>query len=178
MPPGASALTVPPAGSYNQSMETGFCSFSGHRSLPREAEPQLRRLLRRKIEEQAEAGRKGFLCGGAVGFDTLAAEAVLSLRTRLPELTLTLALPCPDHDRRWSGELRARFAAIREAADEIILVSPEYHRYCMLQRNRFLVDHSSFLICYLTQASGGTAYTAGYALKKGIPVVNLAAELE
>ena len=159
-------------------METAFCSFSGHRSLPREAAPRLRELLAREIRAQADTGCSGFLCGGALGFDTLAAETVLSVRSRCPEITLTLALPCPGQHLRWPLAAQRRFNDILEEADEVVYVSPEYHRYCMLQRNRFLVDHSGLLICYLTQERGGTAYTVSYALKQGIPVRNLATELD
>ncbi len=159
-------------------MENGFCAFSGHRSLPREEIPRLRELLCREIGAQADAGRFGFLCGGAMGFDTLAAEAVLSTRARRPEITLTLALPCPGQHLRWPAAAQRRFTEILEQADEVVYVSPEYHRFCMLQRNRFLVDHSGLLICYLTQERGGTAYTVSYALKQGVPVTNLAMETE
>ena len=159
-------------------MELAFCAFSGHRSLPHAAEEQLPRLLRQKIAQLAEEGYTGFLCGGAMGFDTLAAEAVLAVRVRRPELTLTLALPCPEQDRAWPERERARFRRILEAADEAILVSPEYHRFCMMQRNRFLVDHSRMLVCYLTGDKGGTAATVRYALKQGRDVVNLALDVE
>ncbi len=158
-------------------METGFCSFSGHRSLPWEEVPQLRELLRRKIKALAEDGLTGFLCGGAMGFDTLAAEAVLGVRAGNPEISLTLALPCPDQHLRWPERAQRRFEEVLREADEVIYVSPEYHRYCMLQRNRFLVDHSSLLITYLTRESGGTAYTVRYALKQGVPVINLAMDI-
>jgi len=155
-----------------------FCAFSGHRSLPAAAGEQLPRLLRQKIVSLAEEGYTGFLCGGAMGFDTLAAEAVISVRRRYPALTLTLALPCPEQDRAWPESARLRFRSIREAADEAILVSPEYHRYCMMQRNRFLVDHSRLLVCYLTDDKGGTAATVRYALKCARPVVNLALDVK
>ena len=48
----------------------------------------------------------------------------------------------------------------------------------MMQRNRFLVDHSRMLICYLTGERGGTAATVRYALKQKLPVVNLALEMD
>ena len=83
-----------------------FCAFSGHRSLPAAAGEQLPRLLRQKIVSLAEEGYTGFLCGGAMGFDTLAAEAVISVRRRYPALTLTLALPCPEQDRAWPESAR------------------------------------------------------------------------
>ncbi len=156
--------------------DISYCAFSGHRSLPPEAVPRLWELLLRNIGEQADSGRVGFLCGGALGFDTLAAQAVIRVRARRPELRLVLALPCPDQHRRWKEEDRRRFEAIRLAADKVICVSPEYRPGCMQKRNRFMVDHSGLLLCYLTQEKGGTAYTVGYALRSGIPVVNLAVD--
>ena len=159
-------------------MNNKICSFSGHRAIPSAIEPQLRFLLRQRIAALAAAGCTGFLCGGAVGFDTLAAEEVLAERILRPEVTLSLALPCPNQDRSWSAAARRRFRRILDEADETILVSREYHRFCMQQRNRFMVDHSSRLICYLTEESGGTAFTVRYALKAGIPVENLAMNLK
>ncbi len=159
-------------------MENAICAFSGHRSLPPSAEEQLRRLLLQRIDALAEEGYTGFICGGAIGFDTLAAEAVIAARARRPALTLTLAIPCPEQDRGWSEQQRARYRAALEAADETVLVSPAYHRYCMMQRNRYMVDHSRLLVCYLTSDKGGTAATVRYALRRKLPVVNLALDME
>ena len=148
--------------------ENTFCAFSGHRSLPAAAGEQLPRLLRQKIVSLAEEGYTGFLCGGAMGFDTLAAEAVISVRRRYPALTLTLALPCPEQDRAWPESARLRFRSIREAADEAILVSPEYHRYCMMQRNRYMVDRASLLLACFDGLPGGTMKTILYAERSGV----------
>ena len=158
-------------------METTFCAFSGHRAIPAEDETPLRRLLRERIAALAAEGTGGFLCGGAVGFDMLAAEAVLEARSRFPAITLSLALPYREQSRSWPEREKRRYAAILDAADEIVYVSETYTRFCMMQRNRYLVDHSGLLLCYLTGMTGGTAYTVKYALQKGVPVENLAMNL-
>ena len=44
----------------------------------------------------------------------------------------------------------------------------------MHKRNRHLVDNSSACICYLTEESGGTAYTVEYVRKSNLIVINLA----
>ena len=45
----------------------------------------------------------------------------------------------------------------------------------MIERNRYMVDHSDICNCYYcTDGKGGTAYTVRYAEKKEIPIVNLA----
>lgn len=63
---------------------------------------------------------------------------------------------------------------IKTQADKIVYTSQEYTRGCMHKRNRHLVDNSSVCICYLTEPSGGTAYTVNYALRNGKSVINIA----
>ena len=43
----------------------------------------------------------------------------------------------------------------------------------MFERNRKLVDMSTYCICYLTKATGGTAYTVKYAKKKNLQIINI-----
>jgi uncharacterized phage-like protein YoqJ len=154
-----------------------ICCFSGHRNIERSLLPILKRQLRETAEELVLCGIQGFICGGAVGFDTLAAETVLELRARRPELILTLALPFKGQSSRWTGENKRRYERIREMADEVIFVSEEYSPYCMQKRNRFMVEHSGVCVCYLTSAGGGTAYTVSYALSAGLRVINLAMKM-
>ena len=55
-----------------------------------------------------------------------------------------------------------------EQADSVVYVSREYHKSCMLERNRFLVDHAQILLAvYNGEYRGGTAATVRYARKMG-----------
>ena len=151
------------------------CCFTGHRKIPQARLPLLRERLentvRRLIEER---GTVNFIAGGALGFDTLAAECVLSLKKEYPKINLLLALPCPEQDTRWRKEDRERYAKILSECDKYIYISERYTPSCMHERNRFLVDHSSFCIAYRQEGKqGGTAYTLEYAKQKAIPYVNL-----
>lgn len=56
----------------------------------------------------------------------------------------------------------------------MVYTSQEYHRGCLFQRNRYLVDHSAYCVCYLLQERTGTSYTAQYAREQGLEVRNLA----
>ena len=68
----------------------------------------------------------------------------------------------------------ALYENILNRSDYYFYVSQSYHRGCMQQRNRRLVDDSELCVAYCTQATGGTAYTVQYAEKKGVKVRNLA----
>ena len=67
-----------------------------------------------------------------------------------------------------------RYEDIKSKADKIVYTSKEYTPYCMLKRNRHLVDYSTKCICYLTENKGGTAYTIDYARKQNVSVINIA----
>lgn len=104
----------------------------------------------------------------------MAAQAVLHLKAEFSHIKLILVLPCKNQADRWSRKDRIIYEDIKHRADKVVYISDYYTRECMLQRNRHLVDCSSFCICYLTRNSGGTAYTVNYAKGKAVPIVNLA----
>lgn len=56
-------------------------------------------------------------------------------------------------------------------ADEVVNVADDYYDGCMMDRNVFMVDNSSRLICYLNYGHGGTYSTVKYAAESGIEVV-------
>lgn len=147
--------------------------FTGHRKIPPEQVGALSRRLKRTLIELIENGALYFGAGGALGFDTLAAQAVLDLRYEYPQIKLILVLPCLSQTRGWSVHDIEIYDDIKSKADKIVYTSQEYTRGCMHKRNRHLVDNSSICICYLTESSGGTAYTVEYALKNNLTVINL-----
>ena len=156
------------------------CCFTGHRLIAGEELPALQERLREEIIRLAGEGIDTFLAGGALGFDTLAAQEVLSLRkTELPEIHLVLVLPCLGQESRWDSESIQLYHSLIRQADETIYTGDVYSEGCMHTRNRYLVNHSSHCLCYLKDtAQGGTAYTVRYAKKQGLEIRNLAEETE
>lgn len=153
------------------------CCFTGHRILPLQQKPLLREGLRREIIRLSDRGINIFLAGGALGFDTLAAQTVLELRgEELPQIGLVLVLPCLGQERLWNERDQQLYHELIRQANETIYTGDVYSRECMFVRNRYLVDHSSHCICYLTNDRGGTAYTVRYAEKQGLQICNLALE--
>lgn len=150
--------------------------FTGHRRLTRQEAAMLAARLDMVLEALFHRGYRRFVCGGALGFDTLAAEQVLQLQARHPEVQLVMALPCGNQAQRWSQEDGRRYERILYAADETHVLSPVYYDGCMMVRNRFMVDHSSLCVCYLCHMKGGTMSTVAYALRERLPVLNVAME--
>ena len=158
----------------NERNETGCC-FTGHRIIPEDIRVSLIDRLKNGVDYlYTHMNIKIFYAGGALGFDTIAAEAVIERRKEHPDIRLVIVSPCKDQDKLWGIKDRTRYYQIKRAADDVIYLSEHYYRGCMHQRNRYLVDHSAACICYLTADTGGTAYTVGYAQSKGLKIFNLA----
>lgn len=113
------------------------------------------------------------MCFGALGFDTLAAQFVLSLKKQYPHIKLILVLPCITQTKVWSKNDIAIYDEIKSHADKVVYTSHDYFRGCMFKKNRHLVDCSSVCIAYLTQEKGGTAYTVNYVKEHGSTVLNI-----
>ena len=75
---------------------------------------------------------------------------------------------------RWSASAREIYFSIIEQADEVVYVSQEYREGCMLERNRYMVNHAACLLAvYNGEWRGGTAMTVRYARKLGRKIIIL-----
>ena len=148
--------------------------FTGHRKIPLVQLHTLKKRLRNEIISLVGQDYRYFGAGGALGFDTIAAQAVLDVKRDHPQVRLILVLPCLSQADRWSDNDKAVYEEIKDKADKVVYTSQEYTKDCMFKRNRHLVDGSSVCICYLTEQTGGTAYTVKYAKKNNLRVINLA----
>lgn len=150
--------------------------FTGHRQIPAEEEEKIRIQIDKIIVDLMTQGIEYYAAGGALGFDTMAAQAVLRAKQKYPNIRLVLILPFPEHGKRWSEYNRKVYEEIKAQADEIEYASEHYTRFCMFVRNRRLVERACVCVAYQTKDTGGTAYTVKYAHSQGLRIINLAHE--
>lgn len=148
--------------------------FTGHRNIPPECISGVSERLNEQVIKLIEDGYRFFGAGGALGFDTIAAQTIIKLREQFPHIRLILVLPCLSQAASWSTKDQEIYEEIKQRADKIVFTSEHYFRGCMQKRNRHLVDNSSICVCYLTENTGGTAYTVRYAQTKGLRIENIA----
>ena len=152
------------------------CCFTGHRILSAEEKAtiaeNLRPLLRHLIDNE---GFSCFLAGGALGFDTIAAQTVLALKEDYPHIRLRLVLPCSDQDSKWRAGERQTYRSILAQADHVEYIADRYVPGCMQARNRALVEQSSCCICALRRnaVASGTEFTVKLAEEKRLSIYNL-----
>lgn len=149
------------------------CCFTGHRVLPPEDLAVLPQVLSRCIADLAEMGLHTYVTGGALGFDTLASEAVLAAKSKFPQLRLVVVAPHANQTAGWSRENVLRYERIRDAADSFVILQTAYTPGCMQRRNRQLVDQSCLCLAYCSHRPSGAGNTIDYALREGLMVVDL-----
>ncbi len=154
--------------------------FTGHRSqkLPwrfNEKDERCKAMkitLRWEIEKAIHRGYKTFLCGMALGFDTICAETVIELKKDYPDIQLIGAIPCRTQDSKWAEKDKLRYRELLQKLDGIRCIYDEYiGTECMLERNCYMVNNSSLMIALFNGQAGGTKSTIDYAKKQWLEIV-------
>lgn len=159
------------------------CCFTGHRpnSLPFGYDEtdrrcvKLRKILKKQIEYLIkECGVEHFITGMALGVDLICAEIVIELKKKYPYITLESAIPCETQPVRWSEPQRDRYFHIAELCDKETLLQHHYDKYCMMKRNKYMVDSSEYVLAVWNGSPSGTANTVRYAreCEKKVIIVN------
>ena len=131
--------------------------------------------LTEQLNTLINEGCRTFYCGMAMGFDIIAAEAVLTLSTIYPsfDIKLIAVVPFIEQSASFSDEWLKRYNNVLAACDETVLISDNYYPACYMKRNYYMVDNSDFVLTFYSGKSGGTARTVKYAESKGRKVINL-----
>lgn len=156
--------------------------FSGHRTkkLPQSPDKlcELEQKVYFEIDKAVNDGFDTFIMGACEGFDLICARQVI-IRQKVIKLgdphkiKLIAAIPYEEQAKDWTENLRDIYYNTLAQCDETIMVNIRYKRGCYFERNRFMVDNSSRLICYCNNEISGTKYTLDYAKKQGLEIINL-----
>lgn len=155
-------------------MNADTCCFTGHRRLPIKKIQRILMNLDREIEKCIAEGVTTFLCGGALGFDQIAASLIIAKKEMGRKIRLVFVLPCKNQDKLWNTKEKTFYKSLLKEVDDIIYVSENYDISCMSKRNYYMVEHSAYCICALLRGKSETGQTVRYAHEKGLTVINIA----
>lgn len=152
------------------------CCFTGHRTLLNYDELKIK--VYNTLVKLVDDGYTDFYAGGAIGWDTLCAQAVIALRDKEHKpIALHLVLPCPKEAQtsKWTTEQIQLYDMILSKADSVEIMSRSYSRECMKVRNQRLIDDTDLCLCYYndTRYATGTGQTVRMAERKGMDIINL-----
>lgn len=161
-------------------MSNNICAFTGHHPsrFPWHYDESnndcisLKEILASEIMRLADTGVTQFLSGMSEGVDTWSSVIVLALREKNQKIKLHCILPCKTQADNWSSTSQALYRSILEQADSIIYVSRDYHKKCMMEHNKFMVNHADILLAVCRKIPrSGTEATINYAKKMSREII-------
>ena len=133
------------------------CFFIGHREAPETLMGELTAEVERHI---IEYGVTDFVVGRYGRFDPLAAKCVKAAKKRRPEVTLTLLLPYHPYDRPTPTPPGFDGTFYPPGMETV----PK--RAAIIRANRYMVEHSEYLIAYAWHPASNARELVEYAQKR------------
>lgn len=141
------------------------CTFFGHRECYR-LDSQ---VLRQAIEELITQGVDTFYVGNQGQFDSMVYSYLKQFRKEHPYIRLCVVL----------AYLPTEKCEYDDMADTMYPEIEGHPKFAIEQRNRWMIDHSDYCICYINHTWGGAYKFAQLAKRYGKTVINLgSAKLE
>ena len=145
--------------------------FTGHRTIkgeysPRGHWPAVYARTVQLVSALAKTGYTEFISGGALGFDQIAAHAVIAHKTAGWQVDLTMALPFPGFEGKWRPESKSELKVIVNQATTMLYVNEgNYAPWKMQKRNEWMVDNAVLVIAlYGPDKPGGTLNCLNYTM--------------
>lgn len=148
------------------------CTFAGHRHIWLPIRSELREKIEAVIDEH---GVRHFYVGDNGDFDRMCAETIHEIKKSRDNLTLTLVLPSM---MQRVNNLGAYYAY--DYDDVLIpdISDRERSKHAITLRNRWMIDHSAFVISHLRNGYGLAWNMTRYALSQEKQIVFVAEEEE
>ena len=138
-------------------MQCKSCFFIGHR----EAGPEILPALEAAIEKHiSEYGVTEFIVGHYGGFDRLAARAVISAKKCHPEIRLLMLIPYHPAERPVETPPGFDGTFYPPGMESVP------RRFAIVRANRYVVDHTDFLIAYAWHPASNAKDLLEYARKR------------
>ncbi len=142
-------------------------AVSGHRNLSYGINKD---IVEKTFLSLIERGFDTFLVGMAIGFDTLCFNILSELRNKY-DIKIIACIPCLDQSLKFSESSKTEYTEMLKISDDKVLISLNYTKNCMLDRNVYMVNNSSVLVAYIRENKGGTYFTVNYAKNENKEII-------
>ena len=149
------------------------CCFAGHNmAYGDDIKNKIKETAKMLIEEE---NVKHFLVGNYGGFDGGSAAVIRELKKTCTAITLELVIP---YVTKCINDCKEMYYGNYDSIVMADIPASTPARYRIIKANKYMIDKSDFLICYISHSWGGAAETFRYAgRKKHIKIFNLAGNI-
>ena len=140
------------------------CFFIGHREATEEVLPALINAVEQHI---VEYGVKEFFVGTHGGFDRLAAKTVIEAKKRHIDVTLAMLLPYHPAERPVAPPPGFDYTFYPPDMEK----TPR--KFAIVQANRYMVEHTDYLIAYAWHPASNARNLLEYARKRNANITTL-----
>ena len=135
------------------------CTFFGHKDCPETKYSNILRAIQNLIKEKKVTT---FYVGTQGNFDSLVYRALCNLRADFPQIRIYRVLAYLPKDNSL-------------ISDSILLEGIEliHPRYAISWRNRWMIEHSDYVIAYITHNYGGAARFVNEAERRGKTIIRV-----
>ena len=140
------------------------CSFFGHKDAPESLYPKIRTIIEHLIVQH---NVDGFMVGNQGRFDTLVLKALRELKPNHPHICYNVVLAyMPSYIQE---------DMLYDPAETFLPEGIENvpRRFAISWRNRWMVQKSDVIVCYITHSWGGAAQFVEYAKRQKKTIINL-----
>ena len=141
------------------------CCFFGHKDTPSSVYEKLEEAVEKIIVED---GVSSFLVGNQGQFDSMALSALRKLKLKYPRINYNVVLAYMPAEKEMWNPYEYGETMLPEGIESV------HPRYAISWRNKWLVNESDVVICYITHGWGGAARYVELASKKKKRTINLA----
>lgn len=135
------------------------CTFFGHREFYSLDE----QVLKDTIEDMIRKGVDTFYVGNQGQFDSAVYRCLRNLRKEYPHIWICVVLAyLPTKKNEYDDMVDTMYPEIEG-----------HPKFAIERRNRWMIDHSDFLLCYINHTWGGAYKFARLAKHHGKAVINL-----
>lgn len=105
-----------------------------------------------------------------------AGDLALQLKSQpgYEDIELTVVLPFPEYDKEWDIKSRKRMKSLTRNCTECVTIDEAFNQENYIRANRYLVDHSQFLIAvsdHTSDSPQNLAKMVSYACQKGVDII-------
>ena len=138
------------------------CTFFGHK----DAHELKKEYLLNAIEDLVKKGVDTFYVGHQGNFDSMVYSCLVQLKKMHPYLSCSVVLAyLPTHTREYDS-----YYGCSVFPEGLETVHP---KFAIEKRNKWLLDHADYCLCYVNNTWGGAYKFARQAKRRGLVTINL-----